>query len=174
MLLLDLISTWHCNELSVCMVWKLLASTISIWTWYCNNSVFWTPMNPYYVRTYVIMWMVTAKLEWSWLSCWKVWNPSWFHGLPGLYGIKYVGYLLRQVISYLILYKLVGSVTKILRIKHTVNSYHLLFPRDNYMLLLSSLFVLSALVLCIEDLCNIVTKDPRVILVTYFIEVNNY
>jgi hypothetical protein len=55
-------------------------------------------MNPYYVRTYLIRWMVTAKLERSCLSCWKVWNPLWFHGLPGLYGIKYIGYLLRQMI----------------------------------------------------------------------------
>jgi hypothetical protein len=41
------------------------------------------------------------------------------------------------------------------------------------MLRLLCLFALKAYALCIEDLCNMVSKDPWVILVTNFIEVNN-
>jgi hypothetical protein len=34
---------------------------------------------------YWIMYDPSCKLE-------KVWNPSWFHGLPGLYEFKYVNW----------------------------------------------------------------------------------
>jgi hypothetical protein len=33
-------------------------------------------------------WCVVLNHVRSWLACWLVWNPSWFHGLPRLYVLK--------------------------------------------------------------------------------------
>jgi hypothetical protein len=83
--------------------------------------------------------------------------------------LLYTNYLLWQVCKKWYFAELV----KVLRIIDTVNSYNLLFPGDSYMLRLPCLFALRAYVLCIENLCNTVSKDPWIILVTHFIQVNN-
>jgi hypothetical protein len=54
-------------------------------------------------------WCVVLNHVWSWLVGWLVWNPSWFHGLPGLYVLKCGS--LRRLFLYLCSYNLDGSVT---------------------------------------------------------------
>jgi hypothetical protein len=77
-------------ELSVCECgFGLFASATYMRTWYCNNSMFKLRCIQTMCELYVTceLWMLNYVR--SWLSCWKVWNPSWFYGLSGLYGFKY-------------------------------------------------------------------------------------
>jgi hypothetical protein len=57
------------------------------------------------------MWWWPLNLLWSWLVCELVWNPSWFHGLPGYTGLSLLNRLLWRVIFLLNFVWLVGSVT---------------------------------------------------------------
>ena len=55
-------------------------------------------------------------------------------------------------------------------IHYTINSYNLLLSRDSYVLWLlgTFIFILRKDLFHIEDLCGTVSKDPRIIFVTYF------
>jgi hypothetical protein len=50
------------------------------------------------------LWWWPLNLLWSWLVCKLVWNPSWFHGLPGYMVLSLLNRLLGGWFSYLILY----------------------------------------------------------------------
>jgi hypothetical protein len=47
----------------------------------CNNFMFWTLMYSTVVANYMYYVTVAAKSVRSWLECWLVGNPSWFHGI---------------------------------------------------------------------------------------------
>jgi hypothetical protein len=80
-------------ELSVYVVLKLLASAMLIWT--RVNFMFWTPMYSTVVANFMYHVTVAAKSEWSWLECWLVRNPSWFHEISGCTSLSLVNYLPR-------------------------------------------------------------------------------
>jgi hypothetical protein len=50
------------------------------------------------------LWWWPLNLLCSWLVCKLVWNPSWFHGLPGYTGLSLLNRLLDGWFSYLISY----------------------------------------------------------------------
>jgi hypothetical protein len=50
------------------------------------------------------LWWWPLNLLRSWLVCKLVWNPSWFHGLPGYTGLSLLNHLLGGWFSYLISY----------------------------------------------------------------------
>jgi hypothetical protein len=50
------------------------------------------------------LWWWPLNLLWSWLVCKLVWNPSWFHGLPGYTGLSLLNRLLGGWFSSLIFY----------------------------------------------------------------------
>jgi hypothetical protein len=83
--------SWHSIETHVCVRefgFKLFASATLNLNWYCNNSTL-------VLRCFNYLWTYVSCDQWllnllrSRLCYWKVWNPSRFHGLPGLYGLKY-------------------------------------------------------------------------------------
>jgi hypothetical protein len=51
------------------------------------------------------LWWWPLNLLRSWLVCELVWNPSWFHGLPGYTDLSLLNHLLGGYFSYLISYK---------------------------------------------------------------------
>jgi hypothetical protein len=59
----------------------------------CNNFIFQTPMYAIVVANFMYYVMVAAKSVRSWLECWLVGNPSWFHGISGCTGLSLVNYL---------------------------------------------------------------------------------
>jgi hypothetical protein len=50
------------------------------------------------------LWWWPLNLLRSWLVCTLVWNPSWFHGLPGYTDLSLLNHLLGEWFSYLISY----------------------------------------------------------------------
>jgi hypothetical protein len=67
--------------------------------------VTWTTASATFIRTWFVitmfklwcilcrellcnLWWWPLNLLWSWLVCKLVWNPSWFHGLPGYTGLS--------------------------------------------------------------------------------------
>jgi hypothetical protein len=67
------------------------------------NNYVWTPM--YLWRELLCnLWWWPLNLLRSWLVCKLVWNPSWFHWLPGYTGLSLLNCLLGGWFSYLISY----------------------------------------------------------------------
>jgi hypothetical protein len=64
----------------------------------CNNFMFWTPMYSTVIANFMYHVVVAAKSVRSWLECWLVGNPSWFHGISGCTGLSLVNYLSRRKI----------------------------------------------------------------------------
>jgi hypothetical protein len=90
MLLWDAIWNWQCIWTECVYSFKTIYFYNFIWelgiviTLYLNSDVLKTMC-----ELLCNMWMVLAKLYDLGDDVGKVWNPSWFHGLPGLYGFKY-------------------------------------------------------------------------------------
>jgi len=91
-----MIKLWHCIRLSVCVILKLWCFRYS-WTWFvitlfelwCNRWMLWTEC--------ICGWWSLDLLR-SWPYVWfVVWNPSRFHGLQGLYGLKIDGSTMQMV-----------------------------------------------------------------------------
>jgi hypothetical protein len=61
----------------------------------CNNFLFWTPMYSTLVANFMYHVKVAARSVRSWLKCWLVGNPSWFHGISDCTSLSLVNYLLR-------------------------------------------------------------------------------
>jgi len=87
---------WHCIRLNVCVILKLW-SFHHLWTWFVITT--------FELRCMWWMLQTGCNCEWwplnllqSWLYVWVVvWNPSRFHGLPGLYGLKLDGLTVQMV-----------------------------------------------------------------------------
>jgi hypothetical protein len=99
------------SELSVCG-FKTTCFRYVNWNLCCNNFVFWTPMYSTVVANFMYHVMVAAKSVQSWLECWLVGNPSWFHGILGCTGLSLVNYLPRWKIFLLKLIQSCWSITK--------------------------------------------------------------
>jgi hypothetical protein len=89
-------------ELCVSVWFELKVSTTFIQNWFII-TMFKTLM--YLWRELLCnLWWWPLNLLRSWLVCKLVWNPSWFHELPGYTGLSLLNRLLGGWFSYLISY----------------------------------------------------------------------
>jgi hypothetical protein len=97
MLLLEMIIGWHCTWTPCECVWfEQNGFRYFYLNSICNNYVE-TPMY-LWCELWCNMWWWPLNLLWSWLVCELVWNPSWFHGLPGYTGLSLISCLRWRVI----------------------------------------------------------------------------
>jgi hypothetical protein len=82
------------SELSVCGFKNTCFRYVNL-NLCCNNFIFWTPMYSTVIANFIYHVTVAAKSVRSWLECWLVGNPSWFHGISGCTGLSLVNYLPR-------------------------------------------------------------------------------
>ena len=82
----------YLNSAWVCVWFEQMASATFIRT--CVVITMFKLWCIWDANFYVNMWWWPLNLLWSWLEWKLVWNPSWFHGLPGYTGLSLLNRLL--------------------------------------------------------------------------------
>ena len=116
MLLLEMIISWHCtwNQCECVWFWTngfryfyLNSAWVCVWfeqmasTTFIRTSFVITMLKLWCIRDAKLlcnMWWWPLNLLRSWLEWKLVWNPSWFHGLPGYTGLSLLNRLLWRMI----------------------------------------------------------------------------
>jgi hypothetical protein len=88
MLLWTMTTCWHCIWTKCVCGFKTTCFRYVNLNLGCNNFLFWTPMYSTVVANFMYYMTVATKLVRSWLECWLVGNPSWFHGISGCTGLS--------------------------------------------------------------------------------------
>ena len=87
----------YLNSAWVCVWFEQMASATFIRT--CFVITMFKLWCIWDANFYVNMWWWPLNLLWSWLEWKLVWNPSWFHGLPGYTGLSLLNRLLQPSLT---------------------------------------------------------------------------